>query len=128
MNVKLQNRCVSIARAMTPTIRSMRNTHVSFLIKKGKIVHIGWNKYKSHPINLSHPYHSGFVALHAEMDVILKANKEWLSGYNLVVVRLNGLGQITNSRPCSGCQSIINQVGINKCWFTNSNGGFEALT
>jgi deoxycytidylate deaminase len=106
---------------------SLRNTHIAFLIKKSKIVHIGWNKYKSHPINNSHPYHDGFVALHAEMDVILKANKEFLTNYNIVVVRINGLGQITNSRPCNGCQSIIRQVGINKVWFTNGEGKFECL-
>lgn len=122
MNQQLIKRTVEIAYAMTPTIRELRTTHVSFLIKSGKIVHIGWNKKRTHPFNLQHPYHEGFVGLHSELDVCLKSGKDDLSGYEIVVIRVNRNDKLTMSKPCNGCASVLKQFGIKDIWYSNNDG------
>lgn len=127
MNAKTLKRAISIAHIMCPINREMRTSHVAFLIKKGKIVHVGWNKNKTHPENLNHPYHDGRTGLHAELDVCLKSGLEDLSTYEMIVIRVDRLGRMCNSRPCNGCQSIINQMGIKKVWYSNIIGRMQEM-
>lgn len=127
MNTKIIPRAIAIAYALCPVNRELRCSHVSFLVKGGKILHIGWNKNKTHPLNLRHPYHDGTVGLHAEMDVCIKSGLEDLSNFDLVVIRIDREGKITNSKPCSGCQSVIKQFGIRETWFSNSDGMMEKM-
>lgn len=122
VNDTLINRICSIAYTICPTNREMRSSHVAFLLKRSKIVHIGWNKCKTHPYNLRHPYHDGTTYRHAELDVLFKSGKEFLYGYKLIVIRIDRNGKICNSRPCRGCQSVIKQFGIDEVWHSNANG------
>jgi len=122
MNQQLIKRTVELAFAMTPTIRELRTTHVSFLIKSGKIVHIGWNKNKTHPINLQHPYHAGAVGLHSELDVCLKSGKDDLSGHEIIVIRVDRNNKLAMSKPCVGCASVLKQFGIKDVWYSNKDG------
>lgn len=105
----------------------MRTSHVAFLIKKGKIVHIGWNKNKTHPYNLYHPYHDGNVGLHAELDVCLKSGLEALCDYKMVVIRIDREGKMCNSRPCRGCQSLIKQMGLDEVWYSDIGGNIVKM-
>ena len=100
----------------------MRSSHVAFLVKGGKIVHVGWNKLRSHPINYKHPYQSYVSGIHAEVDAILKSGLEDLSKYEIVVIRINRNNEVSNSMPCKGCRSVINQFGIKRVWYSNSAG------
>ena len=127
MNQKLQKRIVDIAYTIAPVNREMRTSHVAFLIKSGKIQTIGWNKFKTNPKNLKHPYHDGVIGTHAELDCIIKSGKEYLSGYTMVVIRINREGKLCNSKPCSGCQHVIRQFGIDDVYYTNQLGLFETL-
>jgi deoxycytidylate deaminase len=113
---------------MFPTHREMRTCHISFLIRHGKIIHIGWNKYKTHTFNQNHPYRHVDCGLHAELDVCLKSGKEDLSDYELLVVRLNVENIFRNSRPCVGCQSVLRQFRIREVFYTNSLGIVEKMT
>lgn len=122
MNQKIFSRVLTIAGSLCPTSKEMRSSHIAFLIRKGKIVHIGWNKYKTHPYNLNHPYHDGTTYRHAELDVCFKSGKEYLDGYSMVVIRINKLGIVRNSLPCKGCQSVIKQFGIDDVWYSTSFG------
>ena len=122
MNQRLIVRAVELAHVICPTNREKRTSHVAFLTKSGKITTIGWNKDRSHPVNLKHPYHEGIVGIHAELDVCLKSGKEDLSKYEIIVIRIDRLGRACNSRPCNGCMSVINQFGIKEIWYSNSDG------
>lgn len=122
MNSKLIERTLSLAKVMCPTNREMRTSHIAFLIKSGKITHIGWNKRKSHPQTLKHKYHDGEVYLHAELDVCLKSGKDDLWDYEMVVIRIDRHDKVCNSKPCSGCQSVIKQFGISEVWYSSLNG------
>ena len=112
MDKTIVNRCRRIALAIAPT-GNLRTHHVAFLIYKGRIRRIGWNKAKTHPITKEHPYHDGKVFLHAEADVIIKAGLSDLEGWTLISLRVMGnLVDFGPSKPCSGCSSLIKQVGI----------------
>lgn len=123
MNAKLSKRLISIAQTICPTNLEMRTSHVAFLLLKSKIVKIGWNKNKTSPKNIGHPYHEGRTGLHAEVDVMFKQMSEDLSKFKLVVIRIDRTGKICNSRPCSGCQSIIkNQFNVGEVWYSDQFG------
>lgn len=127
MNTQLMRRSVELAYTLCPINRQLRTSHISFLVKSGKIIHIGWNKNRTHPINLNHPYHSGRVGLHAELDVCLKSGKDDLSDYEMIVIRVDRNGKVCNSKPCNGCQSVIKQFGIRETWFSNNDGQLNKL-
>lgn len=99
----------------------MRASHVAFLIKSGKIEKIGVNKRRTHPEISKHPYHEGHVGIHAELDCILKINKEDLSDYEILVLRVDKNNNLAMSKPCSGCQSLLNQFNIKEIWYSDKN-------
>lgn len=64
-------------------------------------------------------------SLHAEERVLRKVpgwrDRESLT---LVVVRVNKLGRLKNSRPCKRCTAFITRAGINRVLYsTNDEGG-----
>lgn len=128
MNKQLSNRVLELARTICPLNFERRTSHVAFLVKKNKIVQIGINLAKSHPITKNYKYqdhqHTG---VHAELNVCIKSGKEDLSKYKLVVIRINRHNQTTNSKPCIGCQGVIKQFGVGQVWYSTDNGNFEQL-
>ena len=123
MNSKILKRTVDIAKAMCPLNLEHRCSHMAFLIKCGKIVHIGTNSCKSHPKTLEYDYKNHqMVGLHAELNVCMKSGKENLKDYSMVVLRVDRRGNLANSKPCCGCQSVIKQFNIGDVWYSDSKG------
>ena len=123
MNSKILKRTIDIAKAMCPLNLEHRCSHMAFLIKCGKIVHIGTNSCKSHPKTLEYDYKNHqLVGLHAELSVCMKSDKENLRDYKMVVLRVDRNGNLANSKPCCGCQSVIKQFNIGEVWHSDSNG------
>ena len=122
MNQQLIKRTVELAHAMTPTVRELRTTHISFLIKSGKIVHIGWNRDKTHPQNLNFPYKTGTHGIHSELNVCLKSGKDDLSGHEIIIIRVDRNNKLAMSKPCVGCASVLKQFGIKDVWYSNKDG------
>jgi deoxycytidylate deaminase len=128
MNKHLAKRTINLAKAMCPLNLERRTSHIAFLIKKSKIVHIGFNLAKSHPITKNYKYqehqHTG---VHAELNACIKSGKENLNKYKLIVIRINRSNTITNSKPCIGCQGIIKQFNVGQVWYSTDKGNFEQL-
>ena len=128
MNKHLAMRTLDLAKAMCPINFERRASHIAFLIKGRKIVHVGMNTAKSHPRTREHKYleyqHTG---VHAELNVCIKSGKEDLSKYKLVIIRVNRNDEITNSKPCPGCQSVISQFAVGEVWYSTDKGEFEKL-
>lgn len=119
---RVVDKAISIAQSLCPTNRDLVTSHVSFLIKSNIIEKIGINKKRTHPIISKHPYHDGYVGIHAELDCILKSGKEDLSDYQLLVLRVDRKNKLNISKPCPGCRSIIDQFGIKDVWYSDNNG------
>jgi deoxycytidylate deaminase len=128
MNKHLERRTIDLAKAMCPLNIERRTSHVAFLVKKSKIVHIGVNLAKSHPITKGHKYkdyqHTG---IHAEVNVCIKSGKENLNKYKLIVVRIGRNNDIKNSKPCIGCQGVIHQFNICEVWYSTDAGNLEKM-
>jgi hypothetical protein len=123
MNHKILKRTVDIAMALCPLNLEHRCSHIAFLIRNGKIVHIGTNSCKSHPQTLKYDYQNHqLVGLHAELNVCMKSGKEDLRAYKMVVLRVDRVGKLNNSKPCCGCQSVIKQFNVGEVWYSDKNG------
>jgi hypothetical protein len=123
MNRKIIGRTVDIAMALCPLNLEHRCSHIAFLIRCGKIVHIGTNSCKSHPETLKYAYKDHQkVGIHAELSVCMKSGRENLKDYSMVVLRVDRKGNLANSKPCCGCQSVIKQFNIGEVWYSDSKG------
>lgn len=131
MKKKILVKTVEIANALYPNKKwqdEMRTFHAAFLVKKNKIIKIGLNKRRTHPVIKKHPYHEGQVGIHAELDVILKSGKKNLRGHDLVVLRVDNNGKLNNSKPCAGCSSVIRQFGVENIYYSTSSGNIDSRT
>jgi deoxycytidylate deaminase len=116
------NKAKQIAHSLCPTNREIRTSHIAFLIKSNIIEKIGVNKKRTHPETKNHPYHEGIVGIHAELDCLLKMDKEDLSDYNMLVIRVDNNGKLNMSKPCQGCQSLLEQFNIKEVWYSDFKG------
>ena len=99
----------------------MRFQMGAVIIKKGKILSVGNNSYKTHP-----KYGSGkYCYLHAEGAAIYNAiiNRKDLCGAEIYVYRRYG----RISKPCKYCLELIKSVGIKKIIYTNERRNFSEV-
>lgn len=123
MNSRTIQRTIEIAKALCPLNLEHRCSHIAFLIRKNKITHIGTNSCRTHPETLKYDYKNHqLVGIHAELSVCMKSGKENLRDYKMVVLRVDRNGNLANSKPCCGCQSVIKQFNIGEVWHSDSNG------
>jgi deoxycytidylate deaminase len=128
------DKTIKIAHKICPKNREagLRAPHIAFLIRKNKIVKIGWNKNKTHPATKEFSYLQGNskyeeinVGIHAEFDVLNKYGRDKLHDYELIVLRVDGEGKLNNSRPCYGCSQMIKKFEIKDVYYSNSFGGIS---
>jgi len=129
MKPRILKRAVETAYALCPTNwKNVNNSHVAFLVKKNKIVKIGWNKKRTHPKIAKHPYHDGYVGTHAELDVILKSGLEDLNDHSMIVLRVDRKGRLANSKPCPGCLSLLKSYNVEEVFYSDTEGNIEKLS
>lgn len=123
MKPRTLKRAAKTAHALCPiNWGNVNNSHIAFLVKKNKIIKIGWNRKRTHPEISKHPYHDGYVGTHAELDVILKSGLDDLEDHSIIVLRIDRNGKLNNSKPCSGCLSVLNQFNVKNIFYSNSEG------
>jgi hypothetical protein len=128
MKPRILKRAVETAHALCPiNWKNVNNSHIAFLVKKNKIVKIGWNKKKTHPKIAKHPYHDGYVNTHAELDVILKSGLDNLDDHSMIVLRVDRKGRLANSKPCTGCLSLLKSYNLSEVFYSDTEGKIEKL-
>ncbi len=129
MKLRILKRAVETAHALCPTNwKNVNNSHVAFLVKKNKIVKIGWNRKRTHPEIARHPYHDGYVGTHAELDVILNSGLDNLDDHSMIVLRVDRKGRLANSKPCPGCLSLLRSYNVSEVFYSDTEGNIEKLT
>lgn len=130
------NRLRDISLALVGRNSHPKCHHFTFAYHGNKLLAIGMNKAKTHPINLSLPYYnkqdknhsiSSEVGLHSEVDCILKLGMSDCSKLTFFNFRIDKLNNVTISRPCNGCSHLLKQVGYKNIYFTNKIGELEKL-
>lgn len=136
MNRKLFNRSIEIARALKPKLETGRSFHVSFAIKKGKIIKLACNNYnKLHNINRFPRYINWRnlpgeykASLHSESALAIKMGEEDWSDYELLNIRIGNLNQPLNSCPCPNClKSVIIPLQPKKVFYSDNEGSYKEL-
>lgn len=129
MKPRILKRAVETARALCPiNWKNVNNSHIAFLVKKNKIVKIGWNRKRTHPEISKHPYHDGYVGTHAELDVILKSGLDSLDDHSMIVLRVDRKGRLANSKPCPGCLSLLKSYNVDEVFYSDGEGKIEKLS
>jgi len=126
---------VEISFALAGKCRhNKRCKHFSFIFKNKRLLSIGINSPKTHPLNLKYDYvnkekHniSDIVGTHSEMRAVIKLGLESYRGYSIVNTRVNRNRELDYSFPCNGCMQMIQELGFEKVFYTNKCGEFESL-
>ena len=112
----------------------MRCRHFSFILDRNRIISIGLNSLKTHPLNLKYKYVnknnqsiSNIVGTHSELSAVIKLGKEDCSKLTLINTRINRNNRLDFSAPCSGCCDMIDQLNFKNVFFSNSEGKFDRL-
>jgi len=112
----------------------LRCRHFSFILDRNRIISIGMNSIKTHPMNLKYNYInknkqkiSDIVGTHSELNAVIKLGIEDCSKLTLVNTRINRNNLLDNSAPCNGCSDMINQLNFKNVFYTTCEGIFEKI-
>ena len=112
----------------------LRCRHFSFILDRNRIISIGMNSTKTHPMNLKYNYInknkekiSEIVGTHAELNAVIKLGEEDCSKLTLVNTRINRNNVLDNSAPCNGCMDMITQLNFKNVYYSNIEGQFDKL-
>jgi deoxycytidylate deaminase len=107
---------LSVARYMASKSKS-RQRHGAVIVKSGRVIGVGYNKNKNHPMTVSPEHIKTHCSRHAEIEAIKDANFS-VQGAILYVARVNRQGEDRNSKPCKYCQAVIQSNNIKKVIYT----------
>lgn len=111
-----------------------RCKHFSFIFKGKRLVSIGANSPKTHPLNLKYNYvnkqnHriSDLVGTHSELSAILKLGLSNYKGYSIINTRINRNYKLDYSFPCNGCLDMLLNLNFDKIYYSTKNQEFDFL-
>lgn len=106
----------SLAKELCLTVERQKK-HCSIIIRKGRILSVGSNNMKTHPLAKKYGY--PFDEMHSELDAFRKCNiKDNLELWNF---RFNRFGQERISKPCFRCAPWCLEV-FEKIFYTTGHG------
>lgn len=94
-----------------------RKKHGAVIVKSGRVVGTGFNKFKNHPSNIEPELIKTRCSRHAEQVAIHQAGSH-TRGAIIYVARINNHGYDRNSKPCYVCSARIKKAGIKKVIYT----------
>lgn len=111
-----------------------RCKHFSFIYSKNKLLSIGINSPKTHPINLKYNYInkqkdkiSHIVGTHSEMSAVLKLGINSCEDLIIINTRINRKNEIDYSKPCNGCMEMLKELRFSKIFYTNKEKKFNII-
>ena len=121
----MKNKWLDIAKKVAhKSTFHKRFRHGAILIKGGSIINEGYNSR-----NYSRIYHrfSDWGIEHAEATALNNIPKSKTLNSKLYVVRINNLGQIGLSKPCSGCIRFARFCGVKKIYYSIDEKTFGVI-
>ena len=104
------------------------NLHFSYIIKKNRILSIGWNNSKkTHSLAAKHGYYENHI--HSELAAVVKFPHRYydLAQCTLINIRIQKDGNPMMSRPCKNCLKLLTAFQFKKVWYTGKDGQFLEL-
>lgn len=105
-----------------------RCNHVAIVTKRNRIVSIGTNSDKTHPMAKTLKIAKQTETMCAELAAALKiglSHKEGLPdfrGLTMTVVRVGNNGELRMSKPCSACQKLLSMCNFKRVIYSNADG------
>jgi hypothetical protein len=92
--------------------------HTSLIVRKGKVVSVGTNENRTHPLAKKYGYR--YDEVHSELDALLRYRGP---KNNLILVnyRMNRFGDMRMSKPCCKCMAWCAAI-FDRIYYTTSNG------
>lgn len=130
-----KNRLEEIAKSLIDFDDDKRCHHFSFILLKKRIIAIGVNYRKTHPLNLKNKVFSKWSGLDfsatkytcSEFNAITKLKRMTNIDTKkcvLVNIRLDRKLKKVNSKPCKSCQNLLRFFSFKKIYWTNEEGKF----
>ena len=117
-----------VAKSVAKTSEYPRIKIGCCIVKRNKILAVGVNLLKSHPVQKRFNKYRGIDTnrihnnIHAELDAVIKvANKEDLCGSDIYLYREDMFGVKKISKPCPACTRILKLYGIKNIYYTDIN-------
>lgn len=84
------------------------------IMRRHKLISIGINSGKTHPLQKKFSKNNRCIHLHAEIDAIRNALRMGhnIEGTTMLIARTKKNGQIGLAKPCQACQRAIIHFGI----------------
>lgn len=121
LGYKLQKKIYDISLSLY-NMPDTRNKHFSFLVRRNKIISIGWNKaFQTHPIAAKFGHR--FNCIHSELDVINNFPYPFrmLPLYTLINVRVK-YKSLRISHPCLKCINMLKFFGLKDVIYSTDQG------
>ena len=93
--------------------------HGAIVVKDGRILSQGNNKYKANRMKISTRNHR--CSMHAEEAALRQCSKNECVHGTIYVARVASYGR-ADSKPCDRCQKILKSFGICKAVYTTPEG------
>lgn len=129
------DRIVEVSFALAGKCRhTKRCRHYSFIFDNKRLLAIGMNSPKTHPLNLKYNYInkqkikiSDVVGTHSELSAVIKLGQEDCSGLIMVNTRINRNNKLDYSFPCNGCMEMIKELNFKKVIYSNRDEEFSTF-
>lgn len=110
-----------------------RAQHISFLLRKNRIISVGVNKRRTDTFAYKHGYK--YPSTHSELQAIktVRYKPQQARGAILVNIRVlrdsskNGV-VYSLARPCPACLALARSCGVSKIYFTTEKRDFAITT
>lgn len=117
-DVKIVGRLLKLSRFNDVRLRC---SHVAALYYKRRLLSLGVNKTKTHPLAFRLSQSENKKYLHAEVDCLKGVDGD-ISRCTLYVVRADRKGRLAQSKPCKFCQTYIRELGVGRVVHTVDGG------
>lgn len=109
----------------------------SAIVYRNRIISVGMNSMKSHPLQAKYAKNEHAIFLHSEIAAIKNALREVdvddLSKCEIYVARVKKEKPFTKkyvlglAKPCPGCERAIAEFGLKRVVYTCDDGGHEVV-
>ena len=120
-NDSVMNKLFDVACSQKTLVKTSR--HATAIVHKNKIISIGVNKLKTHPIMLNYAYVSDKkIFIHSEIDALIKVINIWgpdiLKQCELYNLRVTNTNRVGTAKPCQGCMDAITGSKLKRVFWT----------
>jgi deoxycytidylate deaminase len=124
--VKILKKIEEVAFALEPANRTdCHFFHVAAIFKRNKILSIGQNSFKTHPIAQKYGHRNN--SLHAEISSAIRYGNDDFSGLSMAVLRISRQHKLALSKPCEHCQKFLLDTNLKNIFYTDEQGNWRKL-